>query len=145
MKSAYRVPRGAFPGARFLSQETPETTPITEILVNSLVTSHRSGDRLARGRSAQLAGWAWDGGSGISAVDISTDQGRAWRGTRLGEDLGRFAWRGFSFSLDTSKPGRIHVLVRATSRAGASQPAELTPNPSGYHHNIVQSLELEVV
>jgi DMSO/TMAO reductase YedYZ molybdopterin-dependent catalytic subunit len=145
MKSAYRVPTGAFPGARFASQETPETTPITEILINSLVTSHRSGDRLARDSSSQLAGWAWDGGSGISAVDVSMDEGRTWQATRLGADLGRFAWRDFSLNLHTSKPGRIQLLVRATSRAGASQPAKLTPNPSGYHHNIVQALELEVI
>ena len=47
MKSGYRIPTGAFPGARFASQETAETTPITEILVNSLVTSHASGDQVA--------------------------------------------------------------------------------------------------
>jgi len=145
MKSGYRIPTGAFPGARFASQETAETTPITEILVNSLVTSHTSGDQIARGRPAQLAGWAWDGGSGISTVDVSLDAGHTWRPAKLGEDLGRFAWRGFSLGLDTSKSGRILVTVRATSRAGASQPEKLTPNPSGYHHNIVQSLELEVV
>ena len=46
MKSAYRLPTGAFPGARFVSQETPETTPITEILVNSLITSHVAGETL---------------------------------------------------------------------------------------------------
>ena len=145
MKSGYRIPTGAFPGARFASQETAETTPITEILVNSLVTSHASGDQIARARPAQLAGWAWDGGSGISTVDVSLDAGQTWRPAKLGEDLGRFAWRGFSLGLDTSKSGRIQVAVRATSRAGASQPVKLTPNPSGYHHNIVQSLELEVV
>ena len=39
MKGAYRVPTGVFPGARFLSQETPETTPITQMLVNSLIVS----------------------------------------------------------------------------------------------------------
>ena len=144
MKSAYRIPTGAFPGARFASQETPETTPITEILVNSFVTSHVSGEQLARSRPARLEGWAWDGGSGISAVDVSIDAGNTWRPATLGDDLGRFAWRGFSVSLDTSSPGRIQLLVRATSRAGASQPAKLTPNPSGYHHNIVQSLELQV-
>ncbi len=145
MKSGYRIPTGAFPGARFASQETAETTPITEILINSLVTSHTSGDQVERGQSVQLAGWAWDGGSGIRAVEFSTDAGQSWRPAKLGEDLGRFAWRGFSLSLDTSKRGRIRLAVRATSRAGASQPVKLTPNPSGYHHNVVQSLELEVV
>ena len=145
MKSAYRIPTGAFPGARFASQETAETTPITEILINSLVTSHTSGGQVARGRSTQLAGWAWDGGSGISAVEVSADAGQTWRLAKLGDDLGRFAWRGFSLNLDTSRRGRIQLAVRATSRAGGSQPVKLTPNPSGYHHNIVQLLDLEVV
>ena len=79
MKTAYRLPTGAFPGARFASQETPETTPITEILINSMVTSHEDGARLTRGRPAELAGWAWDGGSGIKGVEVSMDGGRSWR------------------------------------------------------------------
>jgi hypothetical protein len=34
--------------------------------------------------------------------------------------------------------------VRATGRNGARQPEQLTPNPSGYHHNMIQTLTLEV-
>ena len=144
MKSAYRVPTGAFPGARFISQENAETTPITEILVNSLVTSHDPGARLARGKPAQIAGWAWDGGAGIAEVEISLNGGETWQGARLDQDLGRFSWRGFHAALDTSKAGRLTVAVRATSRSGARQPEKLTPNPSGYHHNMIQTLSLEV-
>jgi DMSO/TMAO reductase YedYZ molybdopterin-dependent catalytic subunit len=144
MKSAYRIPTGKFPGARFASQENAETTPITEILINSLVTSHADGDRLALGRSAELAGWAWDGGSGISAVEVSMDEGRSWRPAQLGAAPSSYSWRGFRAALDTSKAGPLRVAVRATGRNGARQPEQLTPNPAGYHHNIVQVLTLEV-
>jgi DMSO/TMAO reductase YedYZ molybdopterin-dependent catalytic subunit len=144
MKSAYRIPTGAFPGARFTSQENAATTPITEILINSLVTSHVNGDRLQRDRPAELAGWAWDGGSGISTVEISSDEGRLWRPTTLGEAPSTCSWRGFRAALDTSKSGPLHIAVRATGRNGARQPEKLTPNPSGYHHNIIQTLTLEV-
>jgi DMSO/TMAO reductase YedYZ molybdopterin-dependent catalytic subunit len=144
MKTAYRVPTGAFPGVRFASQETPETTPVTEILVNSLITSHENGGRLPRDRRAGLSGWAWDSGSGIAAVEISTDAGQSWRPASLGRELGRFAWRGFNWPVDTSKAGPVNFLVRAVSRSGARQPERLTPNPSGYHHNQVLSLALEV-
>jgi DMSO/TMAO reductase YedYZ molybdopterin-dependent catalytic subunit len=144
MKSAYRIPTGAFPGVRFASQENPQTTPITEILINSLVTSHVEGDRLERGRSAELVGWAWDGGSGISTVEISTDDGRSWRPAKLGEAPSSYSWRGFRMPLDTAKPGSLRVAVRATGRNGARQPDKLTPNPAGYHHNIIQTLTLEV-
>ena len=144
MKSAYRVPAGAFAGARFASQETPETVPITEILVNSLITSHSAGARLRRGAPAQLAGKAWDNGSGIERVEFSTDARQSWRAATLGRDLGRFAWREFSLPLDTSHAGPLQILVRARSRDGSQQPDQLTFNPSGYHDNIVQSVALEV-
>lgn len=144
MEGAYRLPTGAFPGARFKTQETPETTPITEILVNSLVTSHVSGARLKRGGKVELAGKAWDGGSGIAAVEISTDGRHSWQTATLGRDLGRFAWREFHCRLDTSKPGALVVAVRARSRDGATQPEKLTVNPGGYHDNIVQTVTLEV-
>lgn len=144
MKSAYRIPTNAFPGARFKSQENAETTPITEILINSLVTSHTDGERLARGRPVQLAGWAWDGGSGIKTVEISLDEGRSWQAATLSDAPSPYSWRGFRSPLDTSKPGPLRIAVRATGGNGARQPGKLTPNPSGYHHNIIQKLALEV-
>jgi sulfite dehydrogenase (cytochrome) subunit A len=145
MKAAYRVPTGAFPGARFLSQETPETTPITEILVNSLITRPLPGARLRRGEHAELAGKAWDSGAGIEAVQVSLDGRQSWREATLGRDLGSFAWRGFRLALDTSRAGPLQIAVRARSRSGAQQPDRLTFNPSGYHDNIVQTLSVEVV
>ena len=145
MKSAYRLPSAAFPGIHFASQEAAETRPITELVVNAFVTSHRGGERVQRSAPAQLQGWSWDGGSGIAAVEISEDAGQTWREAALGLDLGRFAWRGFRFPIDTARVGRHSFMVRARSRAGAQQPRELTPNPSGYHHNKIQTLELEVV
>src|SRR5207253_4757967 len=113
MKTAYRVPTGAFPGARFTSQETAETTPVTELLVNSLIVSPVSGARLSRGAHAELAGKAWDGGAGIEGVEVSVDGGQSWRDATLQRDLGRFAWREFRFVLDTSRAGRLDVAVRA--------------------------------
>jgi hypothetical protein len=92
-----------------------------------------------------LTGWAWDGGSGIASVEISRDGGQSWQQTALDKDLGRFAWRGFRAPLDTSRPGRLELQVRAATRSGAQQPQRLTPNPSGYHHNAIQTLTLEVV
>jgi len=144
MKGAYRIPTGAFPGARFKSQETPETTPITEILVNSLITSHVSGAHLKHGAKAELAGKAWDAGAGIAAVEISSDGRQSWQPAELGRDLGRFAWREFRYRLDTSRSGPLLVAVRARSRDGAVQPDKLTFNPAGYHDNIVQTVNLEV-
>jgi sulfite dehydrogenase (cytochrome) subunit A len=144
MKAAYRIPTGAFPGVRFTSQETPETTPVTEIMVNSLITSPVSGARLARGAHAELSGKAWDGGAGIEGVEVSSDGRHSWREATLGRSLGRFAWREFRLPIDTSRAGHVELAVRARSRNGLKQPEQLTVNPSGYHDNIVQTVSLEV-
>jgi DMSO/TMAO reductase YedYZ molybdopterin-dependent catalytic subunit len=144
MKAAYRIPTGAFPTVRFASQETPENTPITEALVNSLITSPAPSAQLRRGEPAQLAGKAWDNGAGIVAVEVSFDGRQSWREATLGKDLGRFAWREFHMPIDTSGSGPLEIAVRARSRNGATQPEKLTVNPSGYHDNIVQTVRLEV-
>jgi hypothetical protein len=86
MNPAYRLPLGKFPMvARFVTQETAVNTPITEIMVNSLITSHADGARVRAGTS--VGGIAWDGGYGIRTVDVSTDGGKTWRPAALGEDL----------------------------------------------------------
>ena len=144
MKAAYRIPTGAFPTVRFASQETPENTPITEALVNSLITSPAPSAQLRRGEPAQLAGKAWDNGAGIVAVEVSFDGRQSWHEATLGKDLGRFAWREFHMPIDTSGSGPLEIAVRARSRNGATQPEKLTVNPSGYHDNIVQTVRLEV-
>jgi DMSO/TMAO reductase YedYZ molybdopterin-dependent catalytic subunit len=143
MKSAYRLPTGAFP-AHFASQDTAETVPITQILVNSLITAPAAGGLLRRGRPAALSGKAWDSGAGIARVEVSVDGRRSWREAALGRDLGRYAWREFSLPLDTSHAGQIGIAVRAVSRDGTQQPDKLTFNPSGYHDNIVRTLRVEV-
>ncbi len=143
MKSAYRLPAGAFPG-HFASQDSPESVPITEILVNSLITAPAAGRRLPRGRPASVSGKAWDNGAGIERVEVSVDGRRSWREAALGRDFGRYAWREFSLPLDTSRAGPIGIAVRAVSRNGTQQPDKLTFNAAGYHDNIVQTLDVEV-
>ena len=144
MKSAYRIPTGAFATARFASQETAENTPITEMVVNSLITSPAPSARARRGEALHVRGKAWDGGAGIAAVEVSVDGRQSWREAKLGRDLGRFGWREFELPLDTSRAGPIEIAVRARSRDGATQPEKLTPNPAGYHDNIVQTARVEV-
>lgn len=141
MKSAYRIPVGKFPIiARFITQETPVNTPITEMVVNSLVTSHADGAHVPVG-SVMVSGLAWDGGYGIRVVEVSIDGGTTWTPAKLGQDLGRFAFRPWSYEL-SAKPGKNTVMVRASNAVGQTQTATLIPNPAGYHHNVIQSLTL---
>jgi DMSO/TMAO reductase YedYZ molybdopterin-dependent catalytic subunit len=141
MKSAYRIPTGKFPlVARFTSQETAANTPITEMMVNSLITSHDEGAAVTIGQ-VTVGGIAWDGGYGIRVVEISTDGGTVWAPAKLGEDLGRFAFRPWTFEL-SARPGKNTVTARATNAVGQTQTAALILNSAGYHHNVMQTLTL---
>src|SRR5438132_2393805 len=97
MTPAYRIPLGKFPlVTRFTSQDTAVNTPITEIVVNSLITNPLEGATVTRGAPVTIGGIAWDAGYGINAVEVSSDGGKTWTAATLGEDLGRFAFRTFS-------------------------------------------------
>jgi DMSO/TMAO reductase YedYZ molybdopterin-dependent catalytic subunit len=143
MKSAYRIPLGRFPVvARFASQETAVNTPITEMVVNSLMTNPADGATVPAGGRVAISGVAWDAGYGINGVDISTDGGRTWSAAALGDDLGPFAFRPFSATVTAPASGTLRVMARASNRIGQTQAAALIANPAGYHHNMIQNLNL---
>jgi DMSO/TMAO reductase YedYZ molybdopterin-dependent catalytic subunit len=145
MAKAYRVPKGLFPTVdRFLSQETEGNTPITEMVVNSLILTPEQGARVGAGQTVEVAGIAWDGGAGIVSVDVSLDGGRSWRAADLGEDLGRFAWRQWRYLIPAARPGGYAIMARATNRLGMSQTRELLANPAGYHHNVMHRVAIQV-
>jgi DMSO/TMAO reductase YedYZ molybdopterin-dependent catalytic subunit len=141
MNPAYRIPVGEFPiVARFITQENATSTPITEIVVNSLIASHTDGAKVKVGNNT-ISGLAWDGGYGIRTVEASTDGGTTWSAAKLGDDLGRYAFRPWSFQL-AAKRGKNAVMVNATNKIGQTQTATLLFNPAGYHNNVMQSLTL---
>jgi len=145
VKSAYRIPRGKFPLVdRFLTQETEANTPITEMVVNSLMTNIANGQQIPAGRPFELKGVAWDGGYGVARVEVSTDGGQTWRAAILGQDQGRFSFRQWLYVLTPTERGTLTVMARASNRAGATQTFELIHNPAGYHHNVVQRIALNV-
>ena len=146
MKPGYRIPKGKFPIVdRFVSQDTDVNTPITEMVVNSLFTNLSDDVTFELGSMTVARGVAWDGGYGIALVEISTDGGQSWRRAELGADLGRFSWRQWQYPINFEKPGKMTLMARATNRIGATQTSDLIANPAGYHHNVVQRINIDVV
>jgi hypothetical protein len=118
MNTAYRIPIGKFPIIdRFTSQESATTTPITEILVNSLITNLSAGQRFAAGRALECKG----------------------------ESLGKYSFRTWQFTCPPRAAGRLSVMARASNTQGTVQPAELIFNAPGYHNNVVQKIALDIV
>jgi sulfite oxidase len=89
------------------------------------------------------AGFAWADGTPISAVEVSLNNG-PWQPAQLGNDMGRFAWRPFSFSWH-AEAGRTTLRSRAWTVDGRVQPDQALPNLKGYqmHGAVPISVDVE--
>jgi sulfite oxidase len=84
-----------------------------------------------------IRGWALAGdGRGIGRVDVSLDEGRAWRQADLQPAISQWAWRLWSMRVE-ARPGPITVTARAWDDTGVTQPESPAPlwNPRGYGNN----------
>ena len=145
MKGAYRIPTGMFATVqRFASQENETNTPITEMVVNSLIVTPSDNARVRMGETVNVTGLAWDGGYGIRSVAVSIDGGMNWHEATLGNDLGRFAFRAWSYRFTADTAGARNILARATNRLGETQVDTLIFNPAGYHNNVIRPTSIVV-
>lgn len=145
VKSAYRIPAGKFPVAQHFQSQVSETSePITEMVVNSLITSPAPDHKAHVGRPLEVRGVAWDGGYGIRQVEVSVDGGQTWRNAALGKDLGRFAFRQWTHRFVPSRTGSVSVMAKASNGIGQTQAGTLIFNPAGYHNNLVRPLTVTV-
>ena len=136
MKTAYRIPDNAC--ACIEPGTTPSsTTPIARFDVRSFITSVLDGGKLPADKDVELRGIAFDGGYGITEVDISSDGGKTWREATLGKDLGKYSFRGWTAGVKLAKGDHV-LMVRAVNRIGQSQPAKPLWNPSGYMRNVIE-------
>ncbi len=147
MRKAYRIPLGKYPEtARFTSQEYPgeNNTPITEMVVNSLITNIQEGQHFRLGHTLDVKGVAWDSGKGINLVEVSTDGGSTWKAADLGRDYGKFSFRQWSFKFKPAGKGKHSIMAKASNSAGETQVFELIWNGAGYHNNVVQKINVVV-
>ncbi len=136
MKSAYRmpdtdnnsVPPGTVPKA---------TIPIAKFTVRSFITNVVDGAKVQAGETS-LKGIAFDGGSGIKDVSVSSDGGQTWISAKLGKDLGKFSFREWTLPV-TLTAGDHALKVRAISNDGKMQPMEALWNPAGYLRNVIET------
>ena len=141
-KTAYRIPdtpdNSVVPGSSGFV-----TIPINRMRVRSFVTNLTDGASIRAGTQA-LRGIAFDGGSGIKRVEVSTDGGTSWRDGVLEQDYGKYSFRRWHASFD-ARPGATYVLaVRATANDGAVQPATQGWNPSGYLRSVIETYKVTV-
>jgi DMSO/TMAO reductase YedYZ molybdopterin-dependent catalytic subunit len=143
MAKAYRVP--ATEGA----DEAPdrlanETVPISRLDVRSLVVSPEPGARLQVGKPCAMEGIAFDGGAGITRVEVSVDGGEGWEDASLDSDLGRYSFRRWRHAWTPTRSGPTAIVVRATSASGERQRPTPQWNRSGYMRNVYERTQVVV-
>ncbi len=144
MNPAYRIPDD--PCAHVEPGTTPKKTiPIQRLNVRSFITSLTSGAVIKKGQPLRLRGIAFDGGNSVEEVLISTDIAGGWMPARLGESLGKFAFREWTMDWTPQRTGMQELRVKASNRLGQSQPLHPLWNPAGYMRNVVETVQVQVV
>ena len=84
----------------------------------------------------RLAGWAFAGSRGISAVELSADGGATWFPAAVKKALAVNAWQFWSADWKPPAPGEYALNVRAFDGRGALQRGvrrRLPDGAEGYH------------
>jgi DMSO/TMAO reductase YedYZ molybdopterin-dependent catalytic subunit len=146
MKTGYRIPdtpRG---------NTTPEdvkagkvkTVPIGRMPVRSFIVEPDGSSKLPLGMTVTLRGMAFSGYGKVVKVAVSDDDGKSWHDALLGEDLGPYSFRAWSFSWKPERAGSYKLAVRATDEKGNAQQDEGVWNPGGYLWNRIERQEIVV-
>ena len=146
MNTAYRVPDNACECER-PDRHAEKTKPIARMNVKSLIGAPLNGFRTKKGVALDIAGVAFDGGSGIAKVDVSVDGGKSWKAARLEPALSLYAFRKFTFRFVPQRKGPLVVMARAFNRLGEAQPfpEAIRWNHGGYKYNGIDAVAGDVV
>jgi DMSO/TMAO reductase YedYZ molybdopterin-dependent catalytic subunit len=146
MKTAYKIPttpRGS---------TTPDDVkagkvamaPIGRMPVRSFLIAPDGSDKIPAHLPVTLRGIAFSGYGRVTKVEVSTDDGAAWREARLGEEFGAYSFRTWEHDWKPPHAGAFRVAVRATDEKGNVQPDEGVWNPGGYLWNKIERQEIIV-
>ena len=150
-----RVIEGTFDGFhnayayRFKQEADDVGEPVTRIFPRALMVPPGFPDFMTRTRVVEvgrheLVGRAWSGWAPIQRVQVSVDDGVTWSDAKLDEPIGRWAWRGWSWTWDADEVGTFALRVRADDEAGNHQPLEHEWNRQGLSNTSSQRVEVVV-
>jgi hypothetical protein len=139
--TAYRIPDT--PHASITPNQTGVSTiPINRMVPRSFITNMRSGDQVPADPPMRLRGIAFGGDCGVAGVDVSSDGGKTWIATALGEDKGKYSFRKWQTQIRLPSPGRYTLMVRCTNSDGETQPEVPNWNPAGFMRNVIESIDV---
>lgn len=142
MQKAYLIPKDSKNGNEQPDSLAKNMQPINKMDVRSIFVSPEPNNIVAVGTTTDVQGVAFDGGDGITKVELSTDDGKTWQPAKLDADLGKYSWRRWHFEFTPSQKGDYTFKVKATNAKGETQP-EHQWNRSGYMRNEIETLTIK--
>ncbi len=146
MDKAYRIPDND------CECETPEhhfkpTKPVMKMNVKSIIGYPENGMKLYRNSEVVVRGVAFDNGTGIKEVYVSTDAGKTWEKAFLKQENGRYSYTEFRFYYNPTKRGKVTFMAKAIDMLGEEQPfaKDIGWNHGGYKYNGIDEVTVEVV
>jgi DMSO/TMAO reductase YedYZ molybdopterin-dependent catalytic subunit len=133
----------------FRTVEGERGAPVTRMLPRALMVPPGVPDFMSRTRFVEpsqetIEGRAWSGLGAIVAVELSCDGGARWSRAELDAEISPYAWRGWRYTWDATKPGEYELCARATDAAGNVQPLDQRWNFEGVQNNSVQRVRVVV-
>ncbi len=142
MKKAYLVPKDVPNGNESPDSIATNVEPISKMNVRSIFVTPEPNEVIAVGQQTDIQGVAFDGGYGITKVELSADSGKTWQPAKLDADLGKYAWRRWHYNFNPSQKGSYTLQVKATNAKGETQPVRQW-NHSGYMRNEIEKLPIK--
>jgi DMSO/TMAO reductase YedYZ molybdopterin-dependent catalytic subunit len=126
-------------------QTNVRMVPINRMVPRSFVTNLTSGSAVRAEMPVMFRGIALGGDCGVAKVEISTDQGKVWRETRLGQNDSKYGFCRWEAQLIFPTPGQYSVQVRCTNSNGVAQPDIPNWNPAGFMRNVIESVSVAAI
>ena len=137
-------------GYRLRQTDDEAGEPLSRIYPRALMVPPGIPEFMTRERTVAAGTWtiegrAWSGHAPVNSIEVSADDGATWLPARLdAADLGRWAWRHWTYDWDAAATGRHVLCCRARDEAGNEQPLAPTWNVGGYANNEVQRVVVTV-
>jgi sulfite dehydrogenase len=142
MQKAYLIPKESKNGNERPDSLAANMQPINKMNVRSIFVSPEPGSVLPVDKTCDIQGLAFDGGDGITKVELSADSGRTWMPARLDADIGTYSWRRWHYDFTPTAKGTYYLQARATNAKGETQPQHQW-NRSGYMRNEIETLMIK--
>src|SRR5580700_4822257 len=144
MATAYTIPDT--PHANISPGQTGvKLVPINRMPPRSFFTNIVADASFPINSKIPVRGIALGGDTGVAKVELSSDGGKSWQPTKLGDDHGKYSFRQWQADVTLPQMGSSSLLVRCTNLDNIVQPDSPNWNGSGFMRNVVENLRVTAI